>query len=46
VKAVPDDDDDDQGWAEMKKKRDKKKSTWKMKRAQTQGAGLENLYSC
>ena len=42
--AVPDDDDDDQGWAEMKKKRDRKKSTWKLKRAQTQGVGLEDLY--
>jgi hypothetical protein len=30
-----DDEDDDQGWAEMSRKRDKKKSTWKMKRAQT-----------
>jgi hypothetical protein len=45
ITAATDDDDDDQGWAEMKKKRDKKKSTWKMKRAQTQGAGLEGLYS-
>jgi hypothetical protein len=30
-----DDEDDDQGWAEMSRKREKKKSTWKMKRAQT-----------
>ena len=44
-KEVLDDEDDDQGWVEMKKKRDKKKSTWKMKRAQTQGAGLEDLYN-
>lgn len=42
--AVPDDDDDDQGWREMKQKRDRKKSTWKMKRAQTQGEGLADLY--
>lgn len=27
-----DDEDDDQGWAEMMKKRDKKKSNWKLKR--------------
>jgi hypothetical protein len=45
VKEAPDDEDDDQGWVEMKKKRDKKKSTWKMKRAQTQGAGLEDFYN-
>ena len=45
VKDAPDDEDDDQGWMEMKKKRDKKKSTWKMKRAQTQGAGLEGFYN-
>ena len=45
VKEAPDDDDDDQGWVEMKKKRDKKKSTWKMKRAQTEGAGLGDLYN-
>jgi hypothetical protein len=45
VKEAADDEDDDQGWVEMKKKRDKKKSTWKMKRAQTQGAGLEDLYN-
>ena len=45
TKAAPDDDDDEQGWAEMKKKKDKKKSTWKMKRAQTQGPGLEDLYT-
>jgi hypothetical protein len=44
-KEVLDDEDDDQGWVEMKKKRDKKKSMWKMKRAQTQGAGLEDLYN-
>ena len=43
--VADDDDDDDQGWAEMKKKRDKKKSTWKLKRAQTQSAGLEDLYN-
>jgi hypothetical protein len=45
AKAAADDDDDEQGWAEMKKKKDKKKSTWKMKRVQTQGAGLEDLYT-
>ena len=45
AKEAPDDEDDDQGWVEMKKKRDKKKSTWKMKRAQTQGAGLEDFYN-
>lgn len=45
AKAAADDDDDEQGWAEMKKKKDKKKSTWKMKRAQTQGPGLEDLYT-
>jgi hypothetical protein len=45
VKEAPDDEDDDQGWVEMKKTRDKKKSTWKMKRAQTQGTGIEDLYN-
>lgn len=45
ARAIPDDDDDEQGWAEMKKKKDKKKSTWKMKRSQTQGPGLEDLYT-
>jgi hypothetical protein len=30
-----DDEDDDQGWAEMSRKRDKKKSTWKTKKAHT-----------
>ena len=30
----PDDEDDDQGWADMKKKRDKKKGMWKMKRSE------------
>lgn len=29
---TPDDEDDDQGWAEMKKRRDKKKGMWKMKK--------------
>ena len=29
---TPDDEDDDQGWADMKKKRDKKKGLWKMKK--------------
>lgn len=42
--AVPDDDEDDEGWREMKQKRDKKKSNWKMKRAQTQDGGLGDLY--
>ena len=42
--AGADDDDDEQGWVEMKRKKDKKKSTWKMKRAQTEGPGLEDLY--
>lgn len=28
-----DDEDDDQGWAEMKKKRDTKKGTWRMKKS-------------
>jgi hypothetical protein len=45
AKGAPDDEDDDQGWVEMKMKRDKKKSTWKMKRAQTQGTGLEDFYN-
>ena len=35
--ATPDDEDDDQGWADMKKKRDKKKSMWKMKRSDNSG---------
>ncbi|KAJ5392256.1 hypothetical protein N7509_007746 [Penicillium cosmopolitanum] len=26
------DDDEDEGWADMMKKRDKKKNSWKMKR--------------
>ena len=43
MKPVVDDDDDDQGWAEMKKKRDNKKSTWKMKRTQTAASGLQDL---
>jgi hypothetical protein len=30
--STPDDEDDDQGWADMKKKRDKKKGLWKMKK--------------
>lgn len=34
VATVPDDEDDDQGWAEMKKKRDKEKSSRKMKKGQ------------
>lgn len=29
---APDYDDDDEGWADMKKKREKKKSSWKMKK--------------
>jgi hypothetical protein len=29
-----DDEDDDQGWADMKKKRDKKKGMWKMKKSE------------
>ena len=37
---VPDDEDDDQGWAEMSRKRDKKKSTWKMRRQ----TGLQDLF--
>jgi hypothetical protein len=43
--AGADDDDDEQGWVEMKRKKDKKKSTWKMKRVQTEGPGLEDLYT-
>jgi hypothetical protein len=39
--APPDDEDDDQGWAEMKKKRDQKKSTWKMKKGHN---GLQDLF--
>lgn len=36
--AIPvDEEDDDQGWADLKKKRDKKKSLWKMKRSDKSG---------
>lgn len=41
---VVDDEDDDEGWREMKQKRDKKKDTWKLKKAQTQGAGLGDIH--
>jgi hypothetical protein len=33
----PEEEDDDQGWAEMKKKRDKKKGMWKMKKSEKGG---------
>ena len=41
--AVVDDDDDENGWAEMKKKRDKKKSLWKMKTADKDN--ISDLYT-
>jgi hypothetical protein len=35
--VTADDEDDDQGWADMKKKRDKKRGMWKMKRSEKSG---------
>jgi hypothetical protein len=35
---TPDDEDDDQGWADMKKKRDRKKGLWKMKKSEKSGS--------
>jgi hypothetical protein len=35
--TAEEEDDDDQGWAEMKKKRDKKKGIWKMKKSEKSG---------
>ncbi|KAL9616910.1 MAG: hypothetical protein Q9160_008258 [Pyrenula sp. 1 TL-2023] len=37
------DDEDDQAWAEMKRKKDKKRSTWKNKKGHNQSA-LQDLY--
>lgn len=41
AKLSPEDEDEDDGWAEMMKKREKKKSTWKMKK---ENSGLGDLY--
>jgi hypothetical protein len=35
--ATTDDEDDDQGWADMKKKRDKKKGLWRTKKGEKSG---------
>lgn len=40
---VDDDDDDDEGWAEMMKKRESKKSNWKMKRETDSPSDLGDL---
>ena len=43
TKGTGSDDDDDQAWAEMKRKKDKKKSSWKMRKGNPQG-GLQEYY--
>lgn len=42
-KMNKDDEDDDEGWAEMKKKRDAKKSNWRTRKDDKLG-GLEGIY--
>lgn len=40
--TVPDDDDDEEGWVEMKKEREKKKTSWRTKRKDEHG--LQDVY--